>query len=668
MHRSGTSAITRVINLLGVVLPKNLMSANSDNLKGYWEPKDIASINNQLLNRAKTNWFDDSYISKSWQISEETLDLRNVAMQLLKKNFEQDNSDCLVIKDPRFCRLLPFWHAVLDDMNIDFYHVLIIRHPNEVFSSFKKRSEKSEYRPAAIIHAEKLNLLWLRYLLDAEFYTRNKKRHMISYQQLVNQPNLIIDDLETQLREFTILSAVDKMILNNFISIEQQHHKHKESDGNQLLELSCSVYQNLLYHINNSQQNSVYLTQTRDALNNVSEHYSTLTQDTKNNIHTLTPWSREKALMISRHISSAKTRRILYLSGAPNSRGHTYRVTQKMQALKDAANEVSYLKLDAQFNLSNLNEFDAIVIFRAGWSEVLKKIYKYCNQHNIITIFDIDDLVFSPDIMTEKNWDYLRQLNQGQKDQWHKQFLGYAKTLKRSDYVIVPTQALADEVKNLKKKTGILANGVGQDMIDISQSILKSGLTKASDQDGNIRLGYASGTPTHQKDFAEISPVIADLFKKFDKLLLIIVGHLNLKEFPELQPYENRIETRPIVEHMQLFAEYHLFDINLAPLQTNNLFCEGKSQLKYHESALVEVPTISSATEPYRNTIHLGLTGFYATTRQEWFDYLVVLIEDADKRIAIGQAAKKHVMARFGPEMQSATAHALINNILDKKL
>ena len=49
MHRSGTSAITRGLEVLGVNLGDNLYPAAIDNPKGFWEDNDFLGINEELL-------------------------------------------------------------------------------------------------------------------------------------------------------------------------------------------------------------------------------------------------------------------------------------------------------------------------------------------------------------------------------------------------------------------------------------------------------------------------------------------------------------------------------------------------------------------------------------------------------------------------------------------
>ena len=49
MHRSGTSAITRGLQTLGVNLGSSLIPPDDNNEKGFFEDIEINSFNNQLL-------------------------------------------------------------------------------------------------------------------------------------------------------------------------------------------------------------------------------------------------------------------------------------------------------------------------------------------------------------------------------------------------------------------------------------------------------------------------------------------------------------------------------------------------------------------------------------------------------------------------------------------
>ena len=55
MHRSGTSLLARMLNLMGVSLgPEQfLMQPTIDNPKGYWEHDEIVGLNNEILRRLR---------------------------------------------------------------------------------------------------------------------------------------------------------------------------------------------------------------------------------------------------------------------------------------------------------------------------------------------------------------------------------------------------------------------------------------------------------------------------------------------------------------------------------------------------------------------------------------------------------------------------------------
>src|SRR5438445_10817462 len=58
MHRGGTSATTRLVNLLGVPLGDvgDRMQANEENPRGYWESATLTAFNDELLESLGGHW------------------------------------------------------------------------------------------------------------------------------------------------------------------------------------------------------------------------------------------------------------------------------------------------------------------------------------------------------------------------------------------------------------------------------------------------------------------------------------------------------------------------------------------------------------------------------------------------------------------------------------
>ena len=117
MHRSGTSALTRVLGLMGAALPHDPMPPTADNPQGYWESQRIARLNNRLLESAGTDWSNDAAIPPEWFADPCRAGDREEAIALLANEFAAAPS--IVLKDPRICRLIPFWKTVLDAAGFD---------------------------------------------------------------------------------------------------------------------------------------------------------------------------------------------------------------------------------------------------------------------------------------------------------------------------------------------------------------------------------------------------------------------------------------------------------------------------------------------------------------------------------------------------------------------
>ena len=58
MHRSGTSALTRLLNLHGAVLGDDLLPAGHDNPSGFWELREAVAIHVRLLAGLGMAWDD----------------------------------------------------------------------------------------------------------------------------------------------------------------------------------------------------------------------------------------------------------------------------------------------------------------------------------------------------------------------------------------------------------------------------------------------------------------------------------------------------------------------------------------------------------------------------------------------------------------------------------
>ena len=175
MHRSGTSALTRVLNLLGCDMSENMLAPDKNNPAGYWEPASLNRFNEELLESAGSSWSDWLPFNENWYKSPKCDAARKRAVELLAE--EYPDTPLGVMKDPRICRILPFWLRALDDAGFSVKFVIPIRNPLEVAGSLQDRDGFEES------HAL---LLWLRHVLEAEAASRGLPRSFVSYPGLLD--------------------------------------------------------------------------------------------------------------------------------------------------------------------------------------------------------------------------------------------------------------------------------------------------------------------------------------------------------------------------------------------------------------------------------------------------------------------------------------------------
>jgi hypothetical protein len=214
MHRSGTSALTRVLALLGADLPKNLMGAYPANPTGHWESNDLVTIHDQLLSSAGSRWDDWRIFNPEWFDSPAAWPFKQQILDVLRKDFA--GSQLFVVKDPRICRFWPLWRDALAEFGAKPLIIMPVRNPLEVAASLKRRDG---FNPS------KSHLLWLRHVLDAEYATRAMPRAITSYQSLVEDWQDVIAGLTSQLRlSWPRRSATVDIEIEQFLSAEFKHH------------------------------------------------------------------------------------------------------------------------------------------------------------------------------------------------------------------------------------------------------------------------------------------------------------------------------------------------------------------------------------------------------------------------------------------------------------
>lgn len=175
MHRSGTSACTRVLNMLGCALSDQLIGAGEGNEGGHWEALAAVSLNDEILASAGSSHEDWGPINPNWRESAVRSQMVERASAVLNEHARL--GPLFALKDPRMCRLGDVWIEAAIAANVDPLILVMLRNPLEVVASLDARD---------LMAAGYAELLWLRHILDAEHYSRGRKRIFFHYDQLLS--------------------------------------------------------------------------------------------------------------------------------------------------------------------------------------------------------------------------------------------------------------------------------------------------------------------------------------------------------------------------------------------------------------------------------------------------------------------------------------------------
>jgi GT2 family glycosyltransferase len=214
MHRSGTSALTRVLSLLGASLPKNLLKASPSNETGHWEPDRLIALHDRMLAEVGSSWDDWRKLDISASLEPVRLaQYKSEIRRLLAEEFA--DAPLIALKEPRICRFAPLYIDLLAEQGYACLSVLPLRNPLAVIASLARRNSMSEGFAA---------LLWLRHVLDAEAATRSKPRVVVTYEALLadwrGQMRALHDRLPFQHQRSLDDASAD---VADFLSDKHQH-------------------------------------------------------------------------------------------------------------------------------------------------------------------------------------------------------------------------------------------------------------------------------------------------------------------------------------------------------------------------------------------------------------------------------------------------------------
>jgi len=226
MYRSGTSAVTKGLETMGVRLsdPSEICFHNF-NVKGDWEDAKFCQFNWKLI---KTLDALQNRRRNILPLTEKEVDflyekgLFRIASELVLERVAAPTP--FAIKDCKFVPLLPFWKRIFEACKVQVSFVIALRNPLSVVASFAAAEEifgKQE--------EEKSFWLWISYMLNSLEYTEGYERLLVDYDELLKDP---AHQLERMARAFqlTIDGASLQSYRDDFLETSLRHFQGKENE------------------------------------------------------------------------------------------------------------------------------------------------------------------------------------------------------------------------------------------------------------------------------------------------------------------------------------------------------------------------------------------------------------------------------------------------------
>lgn len=216
MHRSGTSVVARLLNMIGAYVgPEGSgLAANAENPKGFWERTDIVALNDRILAEADARWFDPY----PWLTRSPVAPSATVSRAIRERLVDLDGHRPWFIKDPRLCLTLATWLPHCERPVV----VVCSRDAAAVASSLVKHSTSLGFR----LSREEADALWETYARSLLQAIDGIDSIYVRYEDVLASPMKAVEHLYAELGRAGVvgLRLPDPREVDAFVDPGLQHH------------------------------------------------------------------------------------------------------------------------------------------------------------------------------------------------------------------------------------------------------------------------------------------------------------------------------------------------------------------------------------------------------------------------------------------------------------
>lgn len=266
---------------------------------------------------------------------------------------------------------------------------------------------------------------------------------------------------------------------------------------------------------------------------------------------------------------------------------------------------------------------DLVFVYREAAIAGPAIIEKIVRRWNVPMVYDIDEPLFVP--YKSPSNGYLNKL---------KFFSKVDDLFKMSDSVFAVNKAIADYAGKFNDDVHIVPMTVDLERYK------PSGLAKKSNDNPII---VWVGTNTNQPNMEIIVPALRRLREKHDFKLRIVADYEQKFDGIEVEFIKWSFD-----DEVRLLQES---DIGIVPV-AKSAWSPWKFFFKTVQFLSVGLPVVGTATGSNLEIIEEGKNGFLAETEQDWYDKLLLLLDNAQMRSEFGARGRRCAVERFNIERQ----------------
>jgi len=190
--------------------------------------------------------------------------------------------------------------------------------------------------------------------------------------------------------------------------------------------------------------------------------------------------------------------------------------------------------------------------------------------------------------------------------------------------VTVSTEPLAEVMRQFNPNVVVIPNHIDGALLDVERP-----------HRDKITIGWAGGD-SHERDWDYVANPLRRFLERNPDVDMHTIG----SNFHRSAKIVGR--ARHTGWSNDIFSYYRSidFDIGIAPLEST-VFNRSKSHIKALEYAALGIPVVATHSEPYREFVIDGETGFLIRHEHEWDRRLRDLVNDEAMRIEMGKRAKE---------------------------